>query len=139
MKMLGRLRRTQALALAATALAGAVVSVGSAAPAHATGGPSCTTTVHVWANDVRVHSPWDGGRILNQPTIGTVNAGNYCVDSEWIGDEASYGAYHNNRWAWIAFPGTDRWGWISGIFVSGGPNGDSDIIDIYGQPVPYFG
>ncbi|MFF3072756.1 hypothetical protein ACFVSN_05700 [Kitasatospora sp. NPDC057904] len=125
-------------ALAVAALAGTAMSLGSVAPAHAVGGPSCTTTIHVWANGVNVHSQWDDGRILHQPVVATINAGNYCVDSEWIGDEASYGSYHNNRWAWIQIPGSPNWGWISGIFVSGGPNGDSDILDVNGQPVPYF-
>ncbi|MER5549825.1 hypothetical protein ABT072_47400 [Streptomyces sp. NPDC002589] len=37
----------------------------------------------------------------------------------------------------VQIPASSLQGWISGVFVSGGPNGDSDILDINGQPLPY--
>ncbi|MFE9370552.1 hypothetical protein ACFYM2_12370 [Streptomyces sp. NPDC006711] len=103
-------------ALCATRL-GLTAALGlMAAPAQA---DIKTSTVHIWASQVRVRECSNTScGLASQERLTNVNVQAFC--QRWDGRVAD-GPYYNHYWVEIVTPG--GWlGWVSAVYVSGGSN-----------------
>ncbi|WP_051836160.1 hypothetical protein [Streptomyces sp. NRRL WC-3742] len=109
-------RRLSLRALCATLL-GLTAALGlMSAPAQA---DPTTTTVHVWASQVRVRDCLAVTcRLATQEQVSNTNVQAFC--QRW-GGAVTDGPYYNHYWVEIITP-QHTLGWISAVYVSGGSN-----------------